>query len=230
MKYLVTLTLTLLTMLCSYIILHVGLGWLWPIGNCENADNVNQVLLNLSYSYMAGLIFYLLVNYLPNYLKKRKVLPSIRLKIEDLYKQINACIQTFESTDRADLLDTITHERIINLINGADMYGQSFYARMVGYDMNNLKFLVATKETIFTLIDQIVGYKEFLSGDQLLEIEKIHDSTYFHLIKIYEDSPTARLYYSHQRFKDEMIKDFIPVMLSIKELRRSLKVKVSFES
>lgn len=230
MKHLVFIILTLLTILCSYCILHVGLGWLWPIGTCEDANSVNQVLLNLSYSYIAGFIFYLLVSFLPNYLKKRKIIPSIRLKVGDLYKQINACLQTFESTEKADLLYTITHERIIALINGADMYGQSFYAHMVGYDMNNLQFLVATKERIFTLIDQILGYKEFLNGDQLLEIEKIHDSTYFHLIKVYEDSPVARFYYTHQKFKDSMISDFIPVMLSIKELRRSLKVRVSFES
>jgi len=229
MKNIVAIVLIILTLFCTYIILNVGLGWLWSIGNCDNAERVNQVLINLSYSYMAGLIFFLLVTYLPNYIKRKKILPSIRLKVGDLYKQINACIQTFENEDKADLIGTITHERVINLINGADMYGQSFYALMVGYNMNNLKFLVATKENIFTLIDQILSYKEYLSGDQLLEIEKIHDSTYFHLTKIYEDTPVARLYYSHQRFKDEMIKEFIPVMLSMKKLKKSLNVSVSFQ-
>lgn len=213
-----------------YIILCVGLGWLWPIGSCENYERINQVLLNLSYSYMAGLIFYVLVTYLPYIHKKSKIMPSVRLKIGDIYKQINACLQTFDTQDRGDLIGSVRHERIIELINGADMYGDSFYAVEVGFNMTNLQFLVETRKQIFELIEQTLCYKEYLSGGQLLKLEKIHDSTYFHLTKINETTPTARLYYSHQRFKDEMIREFIPIMLYIKELKKDLKVTVSFES
>ena len=59
----INLILCLLTLCAGYIILTVGLGWFWTIGSFENADRINQVLLNLSYSYIAGWIFYLLVLY-----------------------------------------------------------------------------------------------------------------------------------------------------------------------
>ena len=99
MKIIISIILYLLTLSSGYIILTIGLGWFWTIGSCENADRINQVLLNLSYSYIAGWIFYLLVTYFPEMQRKITLRPAIQLKIEDLRKQINACIQTFAKNE-----------------------------------------------------------------------------------------------------------------------------------
>ena len=54
-----------ITLACIYIICHLGLGWFFPVGASDNSENVNKVLLNLSYSFMAAFIFYLFVEYFP---------------------------------------------------------------------------------------------------------------------------------------------------------------------
>jgi uncharacterized protein YbaP (TraB family) len=219
----INLILCLLTLCAGYIILTVGLGWFWTIGSFENADRINQVLLNLSYSYIAGWIFYLLVSYFPQKQRKKILLPAIQLKIEDLRKQINACVQTFAKDEDWYLIDVITKEQLSQFITNANMYANSYYAQVVGFQQNHLQFLHATKSNVFELIKQILFYKEYLSAEQLLLLEKIHDSTYFHLIKVYEDTPMAQILYSSNRFKEDMVIDLYDVIIHMRNLCKSFK-------
>lgn len=221
MKKIINLILWLLTLSTGYTILTVGLGWFWTIGSFENAKEINQVLLNLSYSYIAGWIFYILVSYFPAKQRKMVLLPAIRLKIEDLRKQINACVQTFATDEDWYLVDVITKEQLSQLITNANMYGDSYYARVVGFQQNHLQFLHATRLNVFELIKQILFYKEYLSAEQLLLLEKIHDSTYFHLTKISENTPTAKVYYNSNRFKNEVIINLYDVIIYMRKLSKS---------
>lgn len=223
MKKIISIILYLLTLSSGYIILTIGLGWFWTIGSCENADRINQVLLNLSYSYIAGWIFYLLVTYFPEMQRKITLRPAIQLKIEDLRKQINACIQTFAKNEDWHLVDTITKEQLVQLITNADMYANSYYASIVGFQQNHLQFLHATRSNVFELIEQILFYKEYLSAEQLLLLEKIQDSTYFHLTKVYENTPLAKIFYSSDKFKNEMVDDLYDVITHMRNLCKSFK-------
>ena len=210
-----------MTIISVYIILNVGLGWFWAIGSCENANRVNQVLLNLSYSYIAGCIFYLLVTYFPEMQRKKTLRPAIKLKIEDLRKQINACIQTFEKNEDWNLIDNISKEQLTNLIMNANMYDNSYYAKTIGYTQNHLQFLHATRDNVFAIIEQILSYKEYLSAEQLLLIEKIHDSTYFHLTKVYENTPVAMMFYSSDKYKLAMISDLYDIIIHMRKLLKT---------
>lgn len=223
MKKIISIILYLLTLSSGYIILTIGLGWFWTIGSCENADRINQVLLNLSYSYIAGWIFYLLVTYFPEMQRKITLRPAIQLKIEDLRKQINACIQTFAKDEDWHLVDTITKEQLIRLITKADMYANSYYASIIGFQQNHLQFLHATRSNVFELIEQILFYKEYLSAEQLLLLEKIQDSTYFHLTKVYENTPLAKIFYSSDKYKNEMIDDLYDVITHMRNLCKNFK-------
>lgn len=64
---------------------------LWEIS--DNYQQVNQVIINLSYSYLAGLIFYLLTSCFPYMIKRNKLkkpiiekLKAIKGKLEDSAK------------------------------------------------------------------------------------------------------------------------------------------------
>lgn len=58
-------------------------------GSAENADNKNDVLVNLSYSYMAGLLFYLLNDYLPTKHRQQRALKLVSSKLVDLYMKMD---------------------------------------------------------------------------------------------------------------------------------------------
>lgn len=218
MKNIIKIGLYILTVFSAYIICAVGLGWFWLIGNCDNAERINEVLINLSYSYVAGLIFYVLVTYLPKLQAKKTITPVLKFKIINLKKEINACIQTFGTNEDEKLVDNITKEQLSQLINQADMYSNSFYANMVGYQQNNFQFLNATRSNVYAIMGQLIEYKEYMSTEQLIDIEKIRDSTFFHLTKVYEDTPIAKLYYTSNDFKEVMVKELYDVIIHTRRL------------
>ena len=77
MKY-INCALIGITILCLYVIGCVGLNIFPTLGFCQKADAINSVGLNLSYSFIAGWIFYLLITYFPYRFFKRKFSPIIR--------------------------------------------------------------------------------------------------------------------------------------------------------
>ena len=181
------------------------------------------MIINLSYSYIAGFIFFILISYLPYRLKVIKLKPAICLKVDDLYKQINACVQTFEVREIDNIIQSLTIHELKDLVSAKNMYENSFYGNIVGYNMNNLKFLNLTKDNVFGIINSLLEYKEYLKTDQVLSIEKIKDSDFFHLVKIYEDSPTAKRYYSSNQFKTALISDLYTIIEIIRDLKKSIK-------
>ena len=190
MKY-INCALIGITILCLYVIGCVGLNIFPTLGFCQKADAINSVGLNLSYSFIAGCIFYLLITYFPYRFLKRKFSPIINGRIIDLCKQIEACVHTFSMED-SDVINSISKDRLLGLIQAKGMYSQSCFAEQVGYQMNNLQFLVETRRNCFDIIEKLIPYKEYLTDKQIVCIEKIRDSSYFHLTKIYENSPVAR--------------------------------------
>ena len=159
MKY-INCALIGITILCLYVIGCVGLNIFPTLG------------LNLSYSFIAGWIFYLLITYFPYRFFKRKFSPIINGRIIDLCKQIEACVHTFSMED-SDIINSISKERLLGLIQAKGMYSQSCFAEQVGYQMNNLQFLVETKRNCFDIIEKLIPYKEYLTDKQIVCIENI---------------------------------------------------------
>lgn len=69
-----------------YIISTIGLGYGWTFLYSDNADNINIVLLNLSYSYVAALFFYLLYDYIPNKRNEFKSFLIFKSKLEEVVR------------------------------------------------------------------------------------------------------------------------------------------------
>lgn len=215
----IKILLWIIAFISIYTIGCVGLEVLPTLGTTETPILINSVLLNLSYSYFAGLIFYLLVTYYPFYLQRKKFSPIIKSKINDLYNQVEATIQTFETKEVKGIVDTITFEDLKKVIEKNSMYSNSFYANTVGYQMNNFQFLVETKNNFFTIIERLLIYKDYLSINQIVSIEKIRDSSFFHLTKVYESTSLAILYYNSSQFKEELAKELFNIILYMRKIK-----------
>lgn len=74
------------------IIFQVGLAVI-PKFSCSYSDEfingLNQGLLNLSYSYVAGVIMYLLISYIPELHKKRQIDSMVKPDLELLINEMN---------------------------------------------------------------------------------------------------------------------------------------------
>lgn len=62
--------------------------------------------------------------------------------------------------------------------------------------MSIIGHLTTQRNNILDIIDGILEYKDYLSGEQLLTIEKIKDGEYFSMLKVFSmpimDNPATR--------------------------------------
>ena len=84
MNRIVNACLVILSLLCLYAIVTIKLGWFWTIGVAKNYVQINEIIINLSYSYIAGIVVYLLTIVLPVYFEKKRLRPVINEKINDI--------------------------------------------------------------------------------------------------------------------------------------------------
>lgn len=99
MEKIIKIVVNLTAIACIYIIMYVGAGLQWlPHFHSDSREitgRANAILLNISYSYLAGFIFYLLTISLPHWEKKRRIRPviielckQVRGKFEDSIKAL----------------------------------------------------------------------------------------------------------------------------------------------
>ena len=92
MRKILSYSLIGLTIACIYLICHIGLGWFFPIGTSDNFEKINNVLINLSYSYMAGFTFYLLVEYFPKRVAQKKAFLLWEGGLSQIYAKMSEII------------------------------------------------------------------------------------------------------------------------------------------
>lgn len=217
MEKIVNLTLYLITILCFYIILSVGLDLVWKIKFSNNATNINQVCLNLSYSYIAGLIFYFFISYLPFFLAKRKLKSVINFKILNLKKQIESYLQTFSSIEIERKIDSVNFNFISKITTNKSLKDNSYYSEIMGYKMNNYEFIDETKSRVFDLIDGILTYKQYLSSNQIVILEQVKDSDFFYTIKIY-NHPKGNILINLEKFKNQFNNDLWVIIQALQKI------------
>jgi hypothetical protein len=57
------------------------------IGTSDYAENINDMLVNLSYSYIAAYLFYLMTSRMPVVMRRKKLMPVIQKRIEEIGRQ-----------------------------------------------------------------------------------------------------------------------------------------------
>ena len=73
------------TIISIYIVLYVGLGLIGPLGKSDNYFQINHVLLNLSYSYLAAFLFFLLIEYFPSKILSEKAYIICKPSLVNIY-------------------------------------------------------------------------------------------------------------------------------------------------
>lgn len=210
----------LLLAVSAYTICNIELDWFWGISVKYNPEHVNRILLNLSYSYLAGYLFYLLVTQIPYLQRSKKFRKIIVTKYEILKYQIESNIQAF-GANKTNVLNTITLNELTDLIQSKEITDVAHQAKEIDYKTSILILLNRSRNTIIQTCHDILNiYKDYLTESEVMTIEKIRTSQYFNFI--YEPNPqnisqTTRNYYYES--KDEMAK----LLYGVIELVRKLK-------
>ena len=83
-----------IALVCLYAILQIKLNFAFWIGNSVKADAYNEIITSLSYSYLAGFIFYLLTVTLPHKKMKGKVKVALDSKLNTIRSNYKACVES----------------------------------------------------------------------------------------------------------------------------------------
>lgn len=179
----------------SICMLFFRCGVIPPIfGDAVNADARNEVMLNLSYSYLAGSIFYILVSWLPYRIRSKKMRPFIEEKKKVIKGKIDDCaIATIPTAiiidhkpDRAELISHLENTSFLTVPTYMSLLTQGSTI----YDYWRLQ-----RDEIKTAIADVLEFKEYLADKELVVLGKIQDCQFFsgiNAIFLMTDTPDSR--------------------------------------
>ena len=154
MEKLVKCILWIITIICIYAILHIGLGWFCAIGVSDNYLKINQVLINLSYSYIAGVIFYLLTVFFPYKYRLQKLKRPINSKIKDIHGKIIDSAKSFFPMTSWDNL-VLSEDNLKQQMITVSIHSQTSYS-IAGIKRTIISHLFSQRGDIMNLIKELL--------------------------------------------------------------------------
>ncbi|WP_071146702.1 hypothetical protein [Bacteroides ihuae] len=230
MKLIVNIVIILITILALIIIVVIGLdvqNLKW--GSSANAQDINSILINLSYSYIAGAIFYFLVTTIPFYLRRKK----INIVIKDRLNIISASTQTIifaydpssinftlEQIEKIDL-DRVNEEELLNLFKRSTVFNISNVARQVLPQANSTIFFTVKQllQKIDKTIEETLSYYfNYLSEEQIILLNKVKNSEFKNMISSSTDDILNRSIFSQPQVINSLAEYFIVFWKDVKKL------------
>lgn len=174
----------IISFICLYIILATKL-WIcirFPaIFEEDTANKLNDILVNLSYSYIAGVCFYILTVYIPESKKKNALKFTIyeRLRyLKDHYYEVGHAIIGEDLTSENGfklLFKEMTSENYEEYIN-------SQKEKLLECSYNKLLPYIELRKNIRNEINEIMIYKDYLDAKQIDLLLQIRNSYWFNFI------------------------------------------------
>lgn len=209
-----------LTALSIYVICSVGLGYAPLIGTINRASRVNDVLLNLSYSYIAGLIFYILVSYLPYVAKKKKYRKIIGLKFKEIKNQIESNIQAFENQKKEYIINNISLDQLTVLVNSKNLLDNSFYGNEIGISNPIFSLVSESRKVSLQLSKEVLLYRDYMSEEEVALIENVRSSAFFRLLDIGTSlTPATKTLIVSPQYKTEFVAELFNIIEIVRKLR-----------
>lgn len=184
---------------CCWIIFSVGFNVL-PLINCNLNEwfilKSNLVLLNLSYSYIAGCIFYFLSVALPRYKEQKQIKPAIRMKFKNIERSISDAILEFSRETPYEGNYNIKDIDVCRDILDSKIWTDNapFIYEIYGINISYLLVINDKKNAISKEIDEIIiGYKTSITSEQLVTLEKIRNAQIFHFVSMWSQFPYKNL-------------------------------------
>lgn len=188
----------LVVIACFYAILTIKLDIFWKIGDFEKADSFNDIILNLSSSILAAVIFYIFIDVIPYYTKKKKMREVLRTKIDRIKQDINSAKNAIYLPPFTEMAKT--KDGFVNDFENKDM--KDAYCLGLFRFKSLMEFFEHNKEQIRNSIHEILGYSEFLTEKEVEILADINSSKYINshfFIKDFENLQHQPALFNNQR-------------------------------
>lgn len=163
-----------LALICLYAIFQIKFDFAFWICSSERADDYNEIIRNLSYSYLAAFVFYILTVTLPHWKMRSKVKKALDRKINCIRSNYKSCVDCVLSLDK-NPKDELSKEEVIKNFKSVS------YKSKCRFSINNpnesiLGFINRNHQYIIHLSEELLEYKLWLSADTIAQIEEIRNS------------------------------------------------------
>lgn len=155
-----------------YIIMVVGLGWFWTIGESGNYERINSLLINLSYSFLTGYLVYLFTVYLPLKRRSRRINLIVADKLNSIVdERITPCLTVILQPE--EYLNSHSDQDFIELFEKRDLLKESF-SLITMQNCPIIDSICKGGELFIQDIDNIIkDYGQDLSEDTLKWFERL---------------------------------------------------------
>lgn len=166
------------------------------IGISDYAEIINDMLVNLSYSYIAAYLFYLMTNRLPMVMRKRKLMPVIQNRVEEIGRRSIYYVLLEFSRDDSKLKADYKH------IDGTmDVLTSKIWTdemptvyRQFGIRINYLNYVRHQcddlKERVAVILDR---YKDEMTEEQITALEEMTGLYIFRLMELFCSLPRVQI-------------------------------------
>nr|WP_195461155.1 hypothetical protein [Alistipes sp. D31t1_170403_E11] len=170
--------------LSTWAILSIGMNLipLIEVNGNYNFNSLNIGLVNLSYSYWAGCIFYFLTSVFPRKLEKKRILPAIKLKNQNIGRKLGDIILEFSRETKHPNYSDVSNEAICKeLLDSKDWNDfMPMFIHLYKKNIRYIEFITDVGTQIFKEIDEIInGYKYFLTIQQISLLEELRNDPFF---------------------------------------------------
>ena len=178
-----------------YAIIQIKFELFFWVRYSDNAEPINDLILNLSYSYIAACLFYILTVKLPYWDMKEKCKSALKKKVRLIESNYKACAESVLPFPK-NLPDDVSKEDLVSFFKAVS-YFELCRLQIIGYKISVINYIsIKHKENIY-LAKDLLEYKAWLNSDTIVEIEKIRNSDLSAIINSL-NAPTL---------KDDMAKD-----------------------
>lgn len=157
----------------SCIKLHLPEPWI----ESDNADSINEVLVNLSYSYIAGFVFYVSTVSLPHVLLKRRMRTAIKEKIRTIYSKYKSCLRSVIPVQNQNTFD-YSENNFVKTFSGISYMNKCSLSELNLVNATIIDYVIEQHQICLTLIAQLLEYRDLLSSDTIALLEKMRESDY----------------------------------------------------
>jgi hypothetical protein len=182
----------ILNLLSLFLIVQIGLGII-PRFNCDFSDSfvsgLNQTLLNLSYSYVAGVIMYLLISYIPDLGKNKRITatvkPDLELLLNEMYIFLFYLNNKYIKSKDFNNLKLSDFKKIDNFSLDKMDFRFSYtktpnITHSLAYDME-IDYFITRRDAIISLIDGIfiIPSAVYLDDNLIIHLRNLRNCSLF---------------------------------------------------
>jgi len=164
----------LLALVCLYAIFQIKFDFAFWICSSERACDYNEILMNLSYSYLAGYLFFLLTVTLPHLKMRAKVKKALEGKVNQIATNYWACIESVVPFPKG-LTRNQTKEDVVMMFKEASSL-QLCRLSSVGVNVSVAEYIKAKHKENKELATELLEYKPWLSSETIAQIEIIRNA------------------------------------------------------